>query len=600
MNIPIAMVVDRNYINPLKVAIYSTLQHASVDTTYTFYVIHYELEQSDEESLLQFFKDYASLAELNFIKVNDTIVTTIPKIPYADGFSREINFKLFIADLLPHIDKIIFMDADILVQHDLTDLYKIDLTNKAYAAMDERPLVPTWRFSSRYQTFKECFNFNLLLPQHSYVNAGVMLINCHYWRTNHYAERGLKYLIEHQKGLGFPDQDILNYLALQDGIDSRAYFTSEWNFLVALFLENNDLTMYKPKNIQIIHYAGLAPWKQTVSPQNDNEYFNLYVGYAKKVGWSFVPQVIPKVIHCFHDQGFIEQLFTNLGGKTTERICVASWKKHCPDYQIVQWHDKQPEFQEMLQRSRFLRDCYERKLWAFVSDYVRVWVLYHHGGIYLDTDVQVLKSFEALLKYPFFIASQTIQINENGVGVEPALMGSIKYHPWLKEVLTIYDSDELYQYPAYICPEIFAIALARLKNSELEPNWVPNEQLKQLASRQYGKYQKWSTFWKNPDWASDKMYYDGKNNIVICNHSLLAPEWFHYGLDSINEQTIAVHWNAASWWDIDNSFLEEKHLSQKEITYRKNKRYIKSVARKLIPAFLRRPILKILRKILKK
>lgn len=76
-------------------------------------------------------------------------------------------------------------------------------------------------------------------------------------------------------------------------------------------------------------------------------------------------------------------------------MCVCSWKKACPDYAFMLWHDRHPEFGEILRQSLFVRSAYELKLWAFVADYVRLYALHKYGGIYLDTDVQLLKNFDA-------------------------------------------------------------------------------------------------------------------------------------------------------------------------------------------------------------
>lgn len=77
--------------------------------------------------------------------------------------------------------------------------------------------------------------------------------------------------------------------------------------------------------------------------------------------------------------------------------CIDSWKKYLPDYEIIEWNEKNFDIEKEMKENRFFRECYKRKLWAFVADYVRVKVLYKYGGIYFDTDIEVLKSFDPLL-----------------------------------------------------------------------------------------------------------------------------------------------------------------------------------------------------------
>lgn len=72
--------------------------------------------------------------------------------------------------------------------------------------------------------------------------------------------------------------------------------------------------------------------------------------------------------------------------------CIESWKKYCPDYEIIEWNEDNFD----VNCCDYVREAYEAKKWAFVSDYCRFYVLYHQGGIYLDTDVELIKSIDNL------------------------------------------------------------------------------------------------------------------------------------------------------------------------------------------------------------
>lgn len=80
--------------------------------------------------------------------------------------------------------------------------------------------------------------------------------------------------------------------------------------------------------------------------------------------------------------------------------CIDSWKKNCPEYEIKEWNEDNFD----VNCCDYVREAYEAKKWAFVSDYCRFFVLFQYGGIYLDTDVELLKTLE--------------QLNENFVGFE--------------------------------------------------------------------------------------------------------------------------------------------------------------------------------------
>lgn len=99
---------------------------------------------------------------------------------------------------------------------------------------------------------------------------------------------------------------------------------------------------------------------------------------------------IPKVIHyCWFG-----------GGQMTDdaKKCIASWKKFCPDYEIIEWNEKTFD----VNSNPYTREAYNEKKWAFVTDYVRLFVLYSNGGIYMDTDVELVKPIDDFLGHHAF------------------------------------------------------------------------------------------------------------------------------------------------------------------------------------------------------
>ena len=96
--------------------------------------------------------------------------------------------------------------------------------------------------------------------------------------------------------------------------------------------------------------------------------------------------MIPKYIH-----------YCWFGGKPLPEIavkCIQSWKKFFPDYKIIEWNEDNFD----LNSCDYCREAYEAKKWAFVSDYARFKILAEYGGIYFDTDVEVIKSFDDILQ----------------------------------------------------------------------------------------------------------------------------------------------------------------------------------------------------------
>ena len=97
---------------------------------------------------------------------------------------------------------------------------------------------------------------------------------------------------------------------------------------------------------------------------------------------------IPKIIHyCWFGGGPISP---------ESRRCMESWKKYCPDYKIMAWNEQNFD----ISQNRYAQQAYEAKKYAFVSDYVRLAVLYEYGGIYLDTDVELVRPLDELLELP--------------------------------------------------------------------------------------------------------------------------------------------------------------------------------------------------------
>ena len=129
--------------------------------------------------------------------------------------------------------------------------------------------------------------------------------------------------------------------------------------------------------------------------------------------------MIPKIIHYIWLGG---TPLTELGEK-----CLESWKKYCPDFQIICWNESNFD----INQNRYCKEAWQKKKYAFVSDYIRLYVLFNYGGIYMDTDVELLKPLERFLKHKAFLGFE-------GDFFSTALMGSEKKFPLFKEFLDDY------------------------------------------------------------------------------------------------------------------------------------------------------------------
>ena len=110
--------------------------------------------------------------------------------------------------------------------------------------------------------------------------------------------------------------------------------------------------------------------------------------------------------------------------------CIESWKKFCPDYEIKQWNEDNYDYK----KQAYTLEAYEAEKWAFVSDFARLDIIYNNGGIYLDTDVELIKSLDGVLENKCFLAiEQPSHLIATGLG-----FGAEKGNGAIKEMLDEY------------------------------------------------------------------------------------------------------------------------------------------------------------------
>lgn len=132
--------------------------------------------------------------------------------------------------------------------------------------------------------------------------------------------------------------------------------------------------------------------------------------------------MIPKVIHyCWFGGAPLPEL---------TQMCIASWKKYCPDYEIRQWNESNFD----VNFCDFAKEAFQAKKWAFLSDCARLKIIYQEGGIYLDTDVELLKSLDSLLEHACYLAEETSGFINTGLG-----FGAEKGNPVIGELLQQYN-----------------------------------------------------------------------------------------------------------------------------------------------------------------
>lgn len=220
--------------------------------------------------------------------------------------------------------------------------------------------------------------------------------------------------------------------------------------------------------------------------------------------------MIPKKIH-----------YVWIGGPkgNLENICINSWREKLPDYEIIEWNENNFDIEKEIKGKPFLEECYKKQLWAFISDYIRLKALYEYGGVYMDTDMQIIKDITHLLgDHKVFFGYEDEQ------HISAGIIGSVKGHEVFKQLLDFYESD-------IVGADIFTIPKVITK--------VINDNYKQLDKNNY------------------------ENGIYVYNLEYFYPfghkEEFNY--DCIKENTHGIHWWGKSWAKKRDYYLESKHLN---------------------------------------
>ena len=147
--------------------------------------------------------------------------------------------------------------------------------------------------------------------------------------------------------------------------------------------------------------------------------------------------MIPKKIHYFW--------FGGAEKPESVKKCISSWKKFCPDYEIIEWNESNSN----IDFCNYTRQAYEAKKYAFVSDVLRLWAVYTYGGIYFDTDVELLKSYDDLLGNEGFIGFE----NNNYINTGQCF-GAVKENAVVGQMLDCYKTLDFDEDNIIKCTEI--------------------------------------------------------------------------------------------------------------------------------------------------
>lgn len=229
--------------------------------------------------------------------------------------------------------------------------------------------------------------------------------------------------------------------------------------------------------------------------------------------------LLPKVIHyCWFGKKEKPDLYQK---------CIESWRRYCPDYEIIEWNEENCNIEENL----YAKQAYERGKYGFVPDYFRLKIIYEYGGIYLDTDVEILKSINDLRYNRAFGGLEFPGEANLGLG-----FGAVKGHSVIKKMLKRYDGL-LFQNPDGSC------------NETASPIYQ-SEDLRQCG-------------------MTEKNVLQEVEGMTVYPCSVLSPQNVYTGITIIEEESYMWHHFDASWISGERLKQKKKRQADAEAIWRR-------------------------------
>ena len=239
--IPIFFAVDDGYCPFLAVAIQSLIDNCSEEYKYLIKVLHTNISDENKKRITKYER---TNVDIEFVNLTYYIEKVKDKLYTRDYYSKTTYFRLFLPNLYPQYDKVLYLDSDIVILDDIAELYNIDMgTNLVAAAQDD--IIQT---TPVFQEYAE--KVVGVADYRNYFNAGVLLMNLHQLRKFKFQEKFI-YLLDKIKFAVAQDQDYLNRLCK----GRVKLFGREWNRMP---IEDPKI---KVENVKLVHYnLAYKPW----------------------------------------------------------------------------------------------------------------------------------------------------------------------------------------------------------------------------------------------------------------------------------------------------------------------------------------------------
>lgn len=252
--LPIFLISDENYIKYATVTIKSIL--SGTNEKISFYILDGGITKDSKEKIEKSVEHTTSSVE--FIQIDVSLFSKFPDIAH---FSINTYFRYLIPILKPQIHKALYVDTDMVINGDIAEIYNTDLDNYGLAA------VPYLTEELHLPNLNKDKNILGLSPKHLYFNAGLLLINCDYWRSHDISKVLMDKTAEMYDKLSMPDQDVLNVVFK----DNYKILPKQYNLIVDTTMQFFNFKEYIKafKGCLVLHYTGgkeFRPWMRAKVP----------------------------------------------------------------------------------------------------------------------------------------------------------------------------------------------------------------------------------------------------------------------------------------------------------------------------------------------
>lgn len=227
---------------------------------------------------------------------------------------------------------------------------------------------------------------------------------------------------------------------------------------------------------------------------------------------------IPKIIH-----------YCWLGGNPKPESvlkCIDSWKKYCPDYEVKEWNESNLD----ITINDYTKQAYEAKAWGFVPDYLRLWIIYNYGGIYLDTDVQMVRNFDPLLNDKGFSGFEDDEHIAFGLG-----FGAEAGNQLIKKHMQVYDDLKFLNFDGSL-------------NRTPSPAYTTSVMMADGFRMNDGSIQR-------------------VNSFVCYPPEYFCPKNFSTGITKVTKNTYSIHQFDASWYSDEEQLQRRKWEKAARVDY---------------------------------